>query len=97
MNLDGSKKQMRVVFSGRVQGVGFRYTTCRIAQRFKLAGYVRNLDTGDVRVVAEGSESELIDFFNAIRESQLGRHIIREHLQWVNPTEKYEVFGVSFE
>ena len=68
-------KQMQVLFSGRVQGVGFRYTACRIASSFGVMGFVRNLMTGDVEVVAEGSEQELVDFLDEIRGSHLGRHI----------------------
>ncbi|HCB2270097.1 TPA: acylphosphatase [Citrobacter koseri] len=45
---------------GRVQGVGFRYTTQHEAQRLGLTGYARNLDDGSVEVVACG-ESEQVD------------------------------------
>jgi len=48
-----------IYFSGRVQGVGFRYTTESIASRFAVAGYVRNLPDGRVELVAEGDVSEL--------------------------------------
>ncbi|MEM6393546.1 MAG: acylphosphatase [Planctomycetota bacterium] len=42
-------------FTGRVQGVGFRYTTQRLAQRDpRLAGTVENLPDGRVRLVIEG-------------------------------------------
>lgn len=40
--------------SGRVQGVGYRYFTDRIASQFGLRGYVRNLWSGDVEIVVEG-------------------------------------------
>ena len=47
----------RVLYSGRVQGVGFRYTTQALAAGHPIAGYVRNLPTGEVELVAEGEES----------------------------------------
>lgn len=44
----------RVMYTGRVQGVGFRYRTERIAAGLPIAGYVRNLADGSVEMVAEG-------------------------------------------
>jgi len=49
----------RVLYSGRVQGVGFRYTACRIAQARAVTGFVRNLDDGSVELIAEGAPKEL--------------------------------------
>ena len=58
----------RVRFSGRVQGVGFRYTTQRLAQGFAVAGYVRNLPDGEVELVAEGTAEEVEGFVNAVSQ-----------------------------
>jgi len=55
-------------FEGRVQGVGFRYQTVRIAQRRAITGFVRNLADGRVHLVAEGVPPELEEFLAAIRE-----------------------------
>jgi acylphosphatase len=49
-----------IVFSGRVQGVGFRFTALNIANRYGLTGYVRNLPDGEVEMVAQGT-AEMID------------------------------------
>jgi acylphosphatase len=57
-----------VYFSGRVQGVGFRYTVLRIAKEYDVAGYVRNLVDGRVQLEAEGRESEVAAFVNSISE-----------------------------
>ncbi len=51
-----------IIFKGRVQGVGFRYTAQRYANDLNLTGYVKNLDNGDVRVEIQG-ESSLINNF----------------------------------
>lgn len=63
-----------VYYSGRVQGVGFRFTARRIAGRFHVSGYVQNLDDGRVLLVAEGATEELDQFLAAIAR-ELGRHI----------------------
>jgi len=50
---------LRVLVSGRVQGVGFRYSASRHARMLGLTGWVRNLDDGRVELLAEGSEDAL--------------------------------------
>ena len=96
MDSNDSMKQIQVLFSGRVQGVGFRYTVCRMAPSFGVRGFVRNLMAGDVEVVAEGSEQELVDFLGEIRDSHLGRYIARERLHWAAATGAYDKFRVSY-
>jgi acylphosphatase len=56
----------RVVYSGRVQGVGFRYTVQGIARGFAIAGHVRNLPDRRVELVAEGEEAEVAAFLTAV-------------------------------
>lgn len=52
----------RLLVSGRVQGVGFRYFAQDIARRENLTGLVRNLDDGRVEAIVEG-EGEAVDRF----------------------------------
>ena len=52
----------RVLYSGRVQGVGFRYSTRQLAADFAVAGYVRNTADGRVELVAEGDPAEVERF-----------------------------------
>lgn len=56
----------RVVYQGRVQGVGFRYTTQNLAANFPVAGFVRNLPDGSVEVVAEGPADQVEGFLDAL-------------------------------
>src|SRR5471030_2081507 len=53
-----NRRRMKVFYSGRVQGVGFRYTARTVAAGFEITGYVRNLPDGRVELVAEGDDSE---------------------------------------
>ncbi|MCA9175193.1 MAG: acylphosphatase [Planctomycetales bacterium] len=61
-----------VVFSGHVQGVGFRFTTNRIAAGFQVTGYVRNLSNGTVELVAEGQIEELDAFLAEVNHRMEG-------------------------
>jgi acylphosphatase len=61
--------ERRIVFySGRVQGVGFRYTTRQIAQQHTVTGWVRNLPDRRVQLVVEGEPPELDRLLAAIAE-----------------------------
>jgi acylphosphatase len=68
-------QRCQVFYSGHVQGVGFRYTTAKIAARFEVAGFVRNLPDGRVELVAEGPTDELTAFLNEVGERMA--HYIR--------------------
>jgi acylphosphatase len=54
-------RRLRLVVSGRVQGVCFRLYTVREASRLGLNGWVRNLRSGEVEALAEGDEARLKD------------------------------------
>ncbi len=56
-----------VYFTGTVQGVGFRFTTRRLAAGYSVTGWVRNLPDGRVELVAEGSPEEVDGFVAAVR------------------------------
>jgi len=61
-----------ITFTGRVQGVGFRWTTCRVAERFDVAGWVRNEPDGSVRCVVEGDAAQLDAFVGAVQDEMAG-------------------------
>lgn len=63
-------------FTGRVQGVGFRYTATRCAKDHVVAGYVMNLPDGRVQLVAEGEKAELDGLVKAIL-ARMPRNITR--------------------
>lgn len=54
----GEIHHISIHFSGRVQGVGFRYRTLQIAKEFDVSGFVRNLSDGRVQLEAEGETDE---------------------------------------
>ena len=68
------RKRVRVIYSGRVQGVGFRYTCERLAKGFPVVGHVRNLPDGSVELVAEGYFGEIDAFLSSV-QAAMGRKI----------------------
>ena len=62
----------RVFYSGRVQGVGFRFTAQRVAKDFAVTGWVRNLADGRVELLVEGNEKEATAFLERLGEVMEG-------------------------
>ena len=55
-------------YSGRVQGVGFRFTAQHVAEEFAVTGFVRNLLDGSVEVLAEGPAEQVDGFLSALSQ-----------------------------
>ena len=85
---------MQVVYSGYVQGVGFRYTVKSVAAGFEVAGTVRNLQDSRVELVAEGPKEELDAFRKAIREAGMDHFIRGEETLWSEPTGAFRGFEI---
>ncbi len=83
-----------VYFTGRVQGVGFRYTTVQVAAGFRVTGYVRNLPDGRVELVAEGEPPEL-DLFVAAVQQAMGSCIRDTALSEGPATAEFRSFTIS--
>jgi acylphosphatase len=61
-------RTVRLVVSGRVQGVGFRAFTVRQADRLGVDGWVRNLEDGRVEALAAGEDAAVAEFIEAVRK-----------------------------
>jgi acylphosphatase len=72
MGSNAPVERRQVLYSGHVQGVGFRETTRRLAEDFEVSGFVRNLADGRVEMLAEGTPAELSRFMAAIAERMEG-------------------------
>lgn len=89
------RKRVHVFFSGRVQGVGFRYTAREVACGYEVTGVVRNLHDGRVEMIAEAEETEAQAFLQGLRDSQLGNYIRGEDVTWKPATGEYKQFEVQ--
>jgi acylphosphatase len=84
-----------VIFKGRVQGVGFRWTAHRIALRYDLTGYVKNLPDGTVEMLAQGDIKEIQSCLDEIDDS-FGGYIRNTQVNNVAPDETYTDFRITF-
>ena len=84
-----------IIFTGHVQGVGFRFTAQRIASRHQLSGFVRNLPDGSVEILAQGKSEDVDGCIEDIKTDFAGyvRQTIIEDVP-VNPA--YKNFRIAF-
>jgi acylphosphatase len=76
-------QKVRVVYSGRVQGVGFRMTAYELARKHSVYGTVCNLSDGSVELVAVGHSKALMDYLQAI-DQKMSRNIVNCTVDWLD-------------
>jgi acylphosphatase len=80
-------------FTGRVQGVGFRYTTQNIALRHNVQGYVRNLRDGRVELVMEGDDGEMDEIVQTLRQ-RMAENVRKIESQVAPATGEFQQFCI---
>jgi len=85
----------RIIFTGRVQGVGFRFTARRAADRRQLTGFVRNVSDGTVEMLAQGRPEDVDDCIQDIEEYFAG-YLRETKIQEIPPDPKYTDFIITF-
>lgn len=76
---DSPARRYRVLFSGRVQKVGFRLEVYELARRLGLTGFCRNLENGDVLAELQGPEAQiqfLLSFLESLKRIQIRRKVV---------------------
>jgi acylphosphatase len=87
---------VRIVVTGRVQGVGFRYFTYGIAQKMRVGGWVRNLPDGNVEIQADGPRSLVENFIDEIRRGPALARVADVKTDWSqtkNPLQTFEILA----
>lgn len=89
-------KKVRMIVSGRVQGVAFRMYTQHEARSLGLTGYVRNLYNGDAEIVAEG-EDDVVDMLIAwAYKGPPGARVDDVQLAVLEPGGDYKDFSIRY-
>jgi len=84
-----------IIFTGQVQGVGFRFTAIRIAQRYKLTGWVRNVYDGTVEMLAQGDSDDIAHCIRDIEDS-FGGYLRQTKIEEIPPDHQYKDFKITF-
>ncbi len=88
------RARMQILYSGTVQGVGFRYSVKTAASGYEVTGTVRNLTDGRVELLAEGVKDELEAFRQGIRDSGLEHFIRKEDISWADAKNEFRGFEI---
>jgi acylphosphatase len=93
------KKKNKGIYArvyGRVQGVGFRYSTVLQARRIGVSGYARNMPDGSVEVVAEGEEDKLKSLVEWLKQGPPGCRVDNLDFHFTPYNGYYKRFGVEY-
>ena len=86
--------RLTCLFSGRVQGVGFRYTVHNLALQYDVRGYVRNLPDGRVELVMEGPDHDTAALLDDVKQKMAG-YIKRVDVHDGPTTGQYDRFCIK--
>ncbi len=89
-------KQIHAYVSGRVQAVGFRWTTLDVARQLHVVGWVRNTQDGRVEVVAEAEEKVLKEFIEYLRRGPRYAKVKSVEVKWLDSTDEFNDFKMKY-
>jgi acylphosphatase len=96
--MDVSKKDIktfRVLLSGRVQGVGFRYFVHDMATRFSVNGYVQNTRDNKVEIICQGQENNLDMFILAVKKGPALSFVSEFLMEEIKDFSFYDIFDIK--
>ena len=88
------KTRAQVLVSGEVQGVFFRHSTKREAERLSLVGWVRNNDDGSVEALAQGPKNKLEEFVAWCKKGPPAAEIERVEVVWGSGSGHFDNFNI---
>ena len=95
IRLKMSQIAKQIIFVGRVQGVGFRFTAFHLANRYKLTGFVRNCIDGTVEMLAQGPDTNIDNCIREIKGSFPG-YVRETKIEEIPIDPKYMEFKITF-
>ncbi len=88
-------KRIHVYYSGRVQGVGFRFSAQALAADLGLLGWVKNLADGGVELVAEGKEGDINKLLEKL-DGEFSSYIRERKVNWMPANDEFTSFEIRF-
>jgi acylphosphatase len=87
--------QLRAIVLGHVQGVGYRFFVMEQAHQLGLTGWVRNLPSGSVEVVAEGAKADLELLLNRLKRGPAGARVSDINSDWTAANGEFDAFRIA--
>ena len=85
-----------IIVSGMVQGVGYRHFVLRAARRLQLTGWVKNLMTGEVEIMAEGDRGLIGSLISELSTGNPWARVNNVEVSWQKFTAQWDGFDVVF-
>ena len=89
-------KRAKIIVTGLVQGVGYRYFVLRHAENLNLKGYTQNLYTGEVLTEVEGDEVLIKEFINKLKTGPMKAHVVNCFVEWSEYLGEFSSFKVRY-
>ena len=88
--------QVHLIISGKVQGVFYRASCQKIAIQYDLKGWVKNLSTGQVEVLAQGKKEEIEKFINWCKKGPPHAIVNDLEIKWQPLNHDYNTFEIIY-
>lgn len=92
--MDKDLTRAEILINGLVQGVGFRYYISRNAVQLGLKGFTKNLFSGEVLTVVEGSKHNVEELYKKIIIGPLNSSVRKYNIIWQEPKNEFENFEI---
>ena len=89
------RARVRLRITGRVQGVGFRFSALDEARRLGLRGWVRNTHDGAVELMAEGEQGALRQLVSWCYAGPRGALVTDVHETWLRDQQEFDSFRIT--
>ncbi len=94
--MSSSEKRAEIIANGLVQGVGFRYFIIKNAESLGLKGYARNLFSGEVLTVVEGSRAKIEELFKRIKVGPSHASVRNCKIDWGESKNEFTHFEIRY-
>lgn len=88
------KKRVKIIVSGKVQGVFYRANAKRKAEELGLTGWVKNTPNNKVEILAEGEEDKLREMAEWCRNGSSGAIVDKVEAKWMESEKKFDKFEI---
>ncbi len=89
-------KHLNIKIHGFIQGVTFRYSAERLAEKLNIKGFIQNLDDGTVCAEAEGRKEDLEKFLDWCREGPMSARVEKVESEYVDDLKGFDSFIIRY-
>ena len=94
--MSDTEKRAEIIANGLVQGVGFRYYIIKNAENLGLKGYAKNLFSGEVLTVVEGSRANIEELFSRIKVGPSHASVKNCRIEWGESKNEFTHFEIRY-